>query len=170
MLKINDALSLKCIYVAPGRFFMGEPLYQGVHGSAGEDAPHMVTLTKGYYLAEHPITQEMFEAVTGYDPTPEKFKQAKAPVNVLVRRHVQVLRAALGEDRPQGPHSHGRGMGLCGPLGHLQSQVSTEVRGPHDQGQARDKRPPVKSAQPNAWGFYDYLLRRLDRARQRQPQ
>jgi len=39
----------------------------------------MVTLTKGFYMAEHPITQEMFEAMVGYNPSTEK--AAKAPVN-----------------------------------------------------------------------------------------
>ena len=156
MLKISDALSLRCIYVAPGRFFMGEPLYEGVHGSAGEDAPHMVTLTKGYYIAEHPVTQEMFAAVTGYDPTPEKFKQAKAPVNVScvdmykfcerlsakTGRKVRIPTAAeweyaarSGTSNPKFPQKYEAHM--------------TKAKG--------DKRPPVKSAQPNAWGFYDFF-------------
>ena len=77
LLKINDRLSLKCIWVPPGKFLMGEPYYQCPHWQ--EAPPHMVTLTKGFYLAEHPVTQEMFEAVVGSHPGTEK--AAKAPVN-----------------------------------------------------------------------------------------
>ena len=78
VLKINDKLSLKCIWVPPGKFLMGEPYYQCPHWQ--EAPPHMVTLTKGFYMAEHPVTQEMFEAVMGNNPSTEK--AAKAPVNV----------------------------------------------------------------------------------------
>ena len=62
-LKINDKLSLQCTWVPPGKFFMGEPYYQCPHWQ--EAPPHMVTLTKGIYMAEHPITQEMFKTLVG---------------------------------------------------------------------------------------------------------
>ena len=77
VLKINDKLSLRCIWVPPGKFCMGEPYYQCPHWQ--EAPPHMVTLTQGFYMAEHPITQEMFEAAVGHNPSTEKV--ARAPVN-----------------------------------------------------------------------------------------
>ena len=54
------------LWVPPGKFLMGEPYYQCPHWQ--EAPPHVVTLTKGFYMAEHPITQEMFEAVMGSNP------------------------------------------------------------------------------------------------------
>ncbi|HEY2343137.1 MAG TPA: hypothetical protein VGH90_08925, partial [Chthoniobacteraceae bacterium] len=51
-LKINDALTLKCICIPAGKFMMGEPFYQIPHWQ--EDPPHIVTISKPYYLAECP--------------------------------------------------------------------------------------------------------------------
>ena len=119
VVRINDRLSLRCIWVAPGKFFMGEPYYQCPHWQ--EDPPHMVTLTKGFYMAEQPITQEMFAAVVG--GTLGNEKAAKAPVNSLMRANVRVLPDLIAKDRKKGPRADRRGMGIRGPRGHVQPDV-----------------------------------------------
>ena len=150
VLKLNNKLSLKCIWVPPGKFFMGEPYYQCPHWQ--EAPPHMVTLTKGIYMAEHPITQEMFEAVVGSNPSREK--AAKAPVNVScvnmyefcrrlsekTRRRVRVPTAAEWE--------YAARVGTSNPalMEKYQDQDSGSVQP-----------MVVKSKRPNAWGFYDML-------------
>ena len=134
VLKINDKLSLKCIWVPPGKFFMGEPYYQCPHWQ--EAPPHMVTLTKGIYMAEHPITQEMFEAVVGSNPSREK--AAKAPVNVSCVRHVRVLPELVGEDPAESPSADSGRVGVCGPRGHVQSGTYGEVPGSGQQHRAAD--------------------------------
>ena len=40
-----------------------------------EEYPHRVTLTKPYYLAEIPVTQEIYEAVMGTNPSTVKDPQ-----------------------------------------------------------------------------------------------
>ena len=85
VLKIDDKVSIKLIYCPPGRFYMGCPLIQVPHWQ--ESPQHMVTLTKGFYLSETPITYEQYGAVTGdttagdkknYDPKLAKiFKFSK---------------------------------------------------------------------------------------------
>ena len=77
VLKISDNLSLKCIWVPAGKFLMGEPYYQCPHWQ--EDPPHMVTLTRPFYMAEMPISQEIYEAVMGNNPS--KLKEPKLPVH-----------------------------------------------------------------------------------------
>ena len=76
LLKINEKLLLKCIWVPRGKFFMGEPYYQCPHWQ--EAPPHMVTLTQGFYMAEHPITEEMFEAAVGNNPNREKWPRRRS--------------------------------------------------------------------------------------------
>src|SRR5262249_3467100 len=60
-LKINDSLSLNCIKIPAGSAYMGEQVY--VSTRYLEQFARTCTLTKPYYLAEIPITQEIWEAV-----------------------------------------------------------------------------------------------------------
>jgi hypothetical protein len=150
LLEINGRLSLKCIWVPPGKFLMGEPYYQCPHWQ--EAPPHLVTLSKGFYLAEHPITQEMYEAIVGNNPSKEK--SARAPVNVSctnmydfcrllsqkTKRTVRVPTAAEWE--------YAARVGTSNP-------TFKEKYGKEDSSSTRP--PVVKSKQPNAWGFYDMV-------------
>jgi formylglycine-generating enzyme required for sulfatase activity len=67
VLKINDNLTLKCVCIPPGKFLMGTPLYMWPYFM--EEYPHMVSLTKSFYLSEVPVTQEVYEAVMGSNPS-----------------------------------------------------------------------------------------------------
>ena len=154
VLKINEKLSLKCIYVPAGRFLMGEPYYQCRHWQ--EDPPHMVTLTKPYYMAEHPVTQEIYEAVMGSNPS--TLKGPKLPVHMVgcpgmykfcerlsakTGRKVRVPTAAeweyaarVGTSNPTFPQKYA----------DQNSNANSKYHSPP---------LPVKSKKPNAWGFYD---------------
>ncbi|MGO9108107.1 MAG: formylglycine-generating enzyme family protein [Thermoguttaceae bacterium] len=150
LLKINEKLLLKCIWVPPGKFLMGEPYYQCPHWQ--EAPPHMVTLTKGFYMAEHPISQEMFEAVVGNNPSMEK--AAKAPVNASCAgmyefcrnlsqkngRNVRVPTAAEWE--------YAARVGTSNPAFREKYK---------DQDSSNVRPMAVKSRLPNAWGFYDMV-------------
>ena len=150
VLKINDKLSLKCIWVPPGKFFMGEPYYQCPHWQ--EAPPHMVTLTKGVYMAEHPITQEMFEAVVGNNPSMEKV--AAAPVNascagmyefcrILSEKSGRTIRVPTAAE-----WEYAARVGTSNPA----------FREKYKEQDSSSMRPvAVKSKRPNAWGFYDMV-------------
>jgi formylglycine-generating enzyme required for sulfatase activity len=60
-------LGLEMIWVEPGTFMMGDK---------GEQ--HQVTLTKGFHLGKHEVTQAQWKRVMGSDPS--KFKGADRPV------------------------------------------------------------------------------------------
>ncbi len=150
VLKINDHLTLKCIWVPPGKFLMGEPYYQCPHWQ--EAPPHIVTLTKGFYMAEHPITQEMFEAVVGSNPSLEK--KAKAAVNVScagMYAFCRILSQASGRKVrvPTGAEwEYAARVGTSNPA----------FRGKYKEQDSSSPQPvAVKSKPPNAWGFYDMV-------------
>jgi hypothetical protein len=63
ILAVGTTKTLKCLYIAPGKFLAGQPYW--MIPSWQEDPPHLATLTKGYYLAEIPITNELLQAATG---------------------------------------------------------------------------------------------------------
>ena len=150
VLKINDKLSLKCLWVPPGKFLMGEPYYQCPHWQ--EAPPHMVTLTKGFYMAEHPVTQEMFEAAQGNNPSLEK--SAPAPVNASCAEMYAFCRTL----------SQKNGRTVRVPTAaewEYAARVGTSnpaFREKYADQDSSDVRPSaVKSKRPNAWGFYDMV-------------
>ena len=59
-------------YIPPGTFLMGSP--EGV-GESDEHPQHPVTLTEGFWLAETPCTQSLWQAVMGSNPS--HFKKGK---------------------------------------------------------------------------------------------
>jgi len=148
MLPISRGLSLKCIWVPPGRFFMGEPYYQCPHWQ--EDPPHMVTLTKGFYLAEHPITWEICDAIMDTRRSAEK--AAKAPANLGctdMYRFCAMLSAKTGRQvriPTAAEWEYAARVGTSNPT-FRERYV--------DQDSSAVKPMVVKSKPPNAWGFYD---------------
>jgi len=152
MLKISEHLSLKCVWVPPGKFFTGEPYYMCPHWQ--EDPPHMVTLTKGFYLAEHPVTWEMYDAVveTRTRDTDPMFTQPNAPANVSCA-NIQEFCRRLSQ-------KSGRKVRLpTAAEWDYAARVGTSnptFAGKYAD-QASDATQPVKSKQPNAWGFDDLL-------------
>lgn len=64
-------------WIPPGRFRMGSP--EGEAGRWDAEGPqHMVTWTKGRWLADTPVTQALYEAVMGKNPS--RFKTPDRPV------------------------------------------------------------------------------------------
>jgi len=152
-LKIDDKRTLKCVYIPPGKFLMGTPVYMWPYYQ--EEYPHLVTLTKPYYLAEVPVTQEMYEAVMGNHPSTVKdprlpvqnprFADIKKFCDILSERNRKTVRlpsdaeweyaARVGTSNPGFPEKY-------------RDQNSTGTTG--------FKAPlKVKSKKPNAWGLYD---------------
>ena len=61
---VTNTLGMKFAWVPPGTFRMGSD-----HGDKDEKPVHRVTLTRGFYMGVHPVTQEQWEAVMGSNPS-----------------------------------------------------------------------------------------------------
>jgi formylglycine-generating enzyme required for sulfatase activity len=148
MLPISGGVALKCIWVPPGRFFMSEPYYQCPHWQ--EDPQHLVALTKGFYMAEHPITWEIFDAIMGTKHSADK--AAKAPANLCctdMYRFCAMLSAKTGRQvriPTAAEWEYAARVGTSNPT--FRERYA-------DQDSSAGKPMPVKSKRPNAWGFYD---------------
>lgn len=65
-IKLDVGEDLRLRYIPPGTFLMGSSF--GV-GHNDEQPQHAVTITEGYWLAETPCTQALWQAVMGYNPS-----------------------------------------------------------------------------------------------------
>ena len=63
-------------WIPPGKFLMGSPL--GEVGRYDDEVQHEVELTQGYWMADTPCTQALWEVVMGENPS--RFIEPKRPV------------------------------------------------------------------------------------------
>jgi formylglycine-generating enzyme required for sulfatase activity len=152
-LKVTDKLSLKCILIPSGSFLMGSAFYERRYQ---DEFPHKVTLTRSFYMAEIPVTQEMFKAITSKNPSTNK--GSNYPVENASYKDIlhfcQVLSAKNGLKvrlPTDAEWEYAARVGTSNPCFKVKyiDQISNA---------GSDKDPqPVKSRQPNAWGLYDML-------------
>ena len=72
-------LSMEMLWVKPGTFDMGSPLSE--KDRQDRETPHSVTLTDGYWLGKHEVTQSQWEKVMGSNPS--FFKGGDKPVETV---------------------------------------------------------------------------------------
>jgi formylglycine-generating enzyme required for sulfatase activity len=152
-LKINDKLTLKCVYIPPGTFLMGTPVYLWPYFV--EEYPHRVTLTRPFYLAEVPVTQEMYEAVMGDNPSTVKDPQlpVQNPPFAAIKKFCQVLSEKNGRTVRLPTDAEWE---YAARVGTSNPGLADKYKDQNSSGPNGFKAPlPVKSKKPNAWGLYD---------------
>ncbi|MBQ9126455.1 MAG: formylglycine-generating enzyme family protein [Thermoguttaceae bacterium] len=80
-------------YCPPGTFTMGSPASEAGFLAFWE-TPHKVTLTRGFWTLETPVTQGMYKAVDGSNPSAFKFGK-RFPVENVSWWHCQAFLEAL---------------------------------------------------------------------------
>ncbi len=73
------ALSLSMLWCPPGSFQMGSPENEGARDS--DEVRREVTLTQGFWLGKHEVTQAQWEKIMGNNPS--YFKGLKLPVEKM---------------------------------------------------------------------------------------
>ena len=154
LVNISDTIVLKCIKLPAGKFYMGAPYYQ--YRRWQEDPPHMVTFTKDVYMAEYPVTQEIYEAVMGNNPSKEI--DPKMPVHRVDCANMYKFCAELSKRTglkiripTAAEWEYGARSGTSNPT---YEEKYKETNSNFDSGY-HCKPLPVKSKKSNAWGFYD---------------
>lgn len=178
VLKITDKLTMKCIKVPAGKFLCGAPFYEVLRFQ--DEFPHMVTLTKPYYMAETMVTQEMFEAVMGVNPskrtpTPwtktgdrgwyERMRHTKPDeggnfaVENTTWAEVEEFCKKISEKNglnvrvpTQAEWEWAARVGTSSPVFHEKYVQQRSYLGDKE-----GKCEPVKKHPPNAWGIYDLV-------------
>ena len=88
------SVTYKFVYVAPGTFTMGATPEQEYPYNEEEPA-HQVTLTNGYYIGQTEVTQALWKAVMGSNPS--RFKGDNLPVEQVSWNDCQDFIARLND-------------------------------------------------------------------------
>jgi formylglycine-generating enzyme required for sulfatase activity len=155
---------------------MGSPV--GERGRSDDEVQHLVTLTRGYWLAETACTQALWAAVTGDDPS--GFKGERRPVENISWEDAQGLIERLNTELDAFVGRVASRSGTAMAVGHRSAQRTLQLRLPTEAeweyacragttgpfsfgddiipGQANyDSRETVDVASlpPNPWGLYE---------------
>jgi formylglycine-generating enzyme required for sulfatase activity len=165
-----NGVSFNMIYIEGGEFRMGDTF--GDSGDNSNELPvHQVTLD-GYYLGETVVTQGLYRAVVGSNPS--KFKLSdEHPVEMVswedAQAFIQKLNQLTGKKyglpteaqwefaaRERGRQVRfGNGKDILRPS-EANFDASKDGKQPYSEvGEYRQKTTPVKTFAPNALGLYD---------------
>jgi sulfatase modifying factor 1 len=163
----TNGSGMKFAWVPPGSFLMGSPTEEKERKR--DEARHKVTLTKGFYLGVHPVTQEQWTKLMGKNPS--KFRDGKnLPVEQVnwneCREFIEKLREQ-DKGRPyrlptEAEWEYACRAGTTTPFSFGET-ISTDLAnyngnysyGDGKKGVYREKTVPVVSFRANAWGLHD---------------
>jgi formylglycine-generating enzyme required for sulfatase activity len=74
----TNNIGMKFVWIPPGTFMMGSPKEEKERGD--DETQHKVTLTKGYYMGIHLVTQEQWKEIMGNNPSHSRAKRTAIPL------------------------------------------------------------------------------------------
>ena len=160
----TNSLGMKLAWIPPGTFLMGKPPNEAGQGGKPQ---HQVTLTKGFWMGIHQVTQAQWQVVMG--TTPSRYEGDFAPVEQISWDDaVAFCKAVSRRDSKayrlptEAEWEYACRAGTTTPF-HFGSTISTDlanydgkaVYGNGKKGVYRRKPTPVGKFPPNAWGLCD---------------
>jgi formylglycine-generating enzyme required for sulfatase activity len=152
------SLGMKFVLIAPGTFRMGSP--ENEEGRYDDEALHQVTLTRGFEIADAPVTQAQWEKILGNNPSLFTESGADAPVEQVSWDDAMAWCAKIaGQHRgwdyrlpTEAEWEYACRAGTSGPWNVTGANL--EQLGWYDKN-AGGKTHPIRQKRPNAWGLYD---------------
>jgi formylglycine-generating enzyme required for sulfatase activity len=166
---ITNEFGIKFVWIDPATFMMGSPADEG--GREESETQHKVTLSKGFYMAVFPVTQEQWKEVMGNDPSQFTGKTKNLPVEKVSWYDCQEFISKLRcKDKrsyrlpteAEWEYSCRAGTTTCFHFGNTistdQANYDGRIYSPSDgkrRGVFRDGTTPVDMFPANSWGLYD---------------
>jgi formylglycine-generating enzyme required for sulfatase activity len=161
----ENSLGMKFAWCPPGTFVMGSRRTEA--DSQLYETQHKVTLTKGFYIGVHPVTQAQWRAVMGSNPS--HFKGDHLPVEQVSWEQCHEFCNRLGQKdgkryrlptEAEWEYACRAGTTTSFYFGETIStdQVNYDGNYPYGKGKKgryRQMTSAVGSFPPNAWGLYD---------------
>ena len=158
---VGGGVSVDMVWCAPGRFLMGSPADEELR--KGNEAQHEETITNGFLIGRFEVTRQLWQAVTGSDPSDYEVQgdASRYPVDNVSRDMCLDFIARLNE-RARGVRfrlpteaewEYACRAGTSGPFGIGEGVGAADMQ---IRGSAASGHPvPCGSFRPNAWGLYD---------------
>jgi formylglycine-generating enzyme required for sulfatase activity len=139
----------------PGSFPRGSPSDE--EGRYDDERQHAVELRKGFWLAEHPVTQALWESVMGSNPS--YFEGGSLPVEQVSWRDVKRFLSQANDASPGlrvrlPTEAEWEYACRAGTTGARYGSLDAVAWYDDNSG---GKPHPVGGKAPNAWGLYDML-------------
>jgi len=146
--KVNSRDGLTYAWIPPGKFRMGCSPDDSECNS--NETPHSVTLTKGFWIGETPVTQAAYTKVMGRNPS--LFKGEQLPVETVswneARAYCQAVEMRLPTEAEWEYAARGRSeASRYAPLDQIAWYSANSVGTTHEVGQK----------QANGYGLFDML-------------
>ena len=163
----TNSIGMKFVWIPPGSFVMGSPKEELLR-VANDEIQHKVSLTKGFYMGVHLVTQEQWKEIMGNNPS--EFKGEKnLPVEMVswndCQEFIKNLRKKCKKNYrlpTEAEWEFACRAGTTTPF-HFGETISAdlanyngdEIYGHGKKGVFRKRTTPVGSFPANAFGLYD---------------
>ncbi|PPD23601.1 MAG: Sulphatase-modifying factor protein [Methylobacter sp.] len=153
-------------WIEPGTFLMGSPEHEPERNK--DETQHTVTLSKGFWLADCTVTQALWQAAMGTNPS--EFQGEGRPVDRVSWNDAQAFIDTLNGLKPalklclptEAQWEYACRAGIQTPFSFGEqidsSLVNFDGNNPYINGKRSEYRKQtvaVKSLPPNAWGLYE---------------
>jgi uncharacterized protein (TIGR02996 family) len=162
---LAESVEMTFAWIPPGTFLMGSPPKEADRDY--EETQHRVTLTKGFYLGIHPVTQAQWQAVMGNNPS--HFRGETRPVERVSWSDGRKFCKKWGQMDGQryrlpaeAEWEYACRAGTTTPF-HFGKTIHTDQAnysgkypyGKGKKGVDRQQTTPVGRVPPNGWGLFD---------------
>jgi formylglycine-generating enzyme required for sulfatase activity len=149
--RINQKDNLRYVWIPPGKFMMGCSAGDS-ECSDNENPAHEVSISRGFWIGQTPVTQAAYMAVMPGKPNPSHFKGSDLPVERVTWEEANSYCDAVGMRLlTEAEWEYAARAGTTGARYGDLDQVAWY------SGNSGRRTRPVSQKAPNPWALYDML-------------